>query len=136
MRTPDWDQVREFLRYDRWSPDKPRSTDHDYFEKTLPDGEILTTKVSRSGKKTMSAGRFKAILSDQLHISEQQFWEVLRTRKPAVRPAPEPEPEPPSLPLWLVRELERSGVPASQIEQLDERHARELLAEIRSRPQD
>ena len=68
MKTPTWDEVREFLQHDRWTADRKRSTDHDYFTKTLPDGEILITKVSRSSEKTMSPGRFKAILSDQLRL--------------------------------------------------------------------
>jgi len=134
LRTPTWDEVREFLQHDRWTSDRRRSTDHDYFTKTLPDGEILITKISRSTQKTMSPGRFKAILSDQLRVGEAQFWEVLRTKTSAARPAPAPEPEPASLPLWLAHELERCGVTPTEIEKLDEPRAKALLAEIRSRP--
>lgn len=134
MRTPTWDEVREFLRYDEWTPDKPRSTDHDYFEKVLPSGEVLVSKVSRSGRKTMSPGRFSATLSDQLRVSQAQFWEVLRLRKPADRPSPEPEPEPVSLPMWLAQQLERAGVLPQEIEGLDAHAATALLDEIRSRP--
>ena len=132
MRTPDWDEVREFLKHDLWAPDTPRSTDHDYFIKTLQDGEILITKVSRSGGRTMSAGRFKAILADQLRVNEAQFCEVLRTKKPANRPAPEPEPEPVSLPLWLAYELQRRGISAAAIGMLDERTSTEVLDRLRS----
>ncbi len=78
MKTPTWDEFREFLKHDNWEED--RATGHDFFEKTLPDGEILRTHASRSGSKTMSPGRFKAILSDQARLSEAEFWEVLRTR--------------------------------------------------------
>ena len=134
MRTPNWDEVREFLKHDLWAPDTPRSTDHDYFIKTLQDGEILITKVSRSGGKTMSGGRFKAILADQLRVNEAQFWEVMRTKMRANRPAPEPEPQPVSLPLWLARELDRRGIPPSEIEKLDERAAMEMLSDLRSQP--
>ena len=134
MRTPAWDELREFLKHDGWAPDRSRSTDHDYFVKTLPDGEILITKVSRSGGKTMSAGRFKAILSDQLRISAAQFWEVLRTTDPAERPSPHPEPEPVSLPLWLAHELQLRGVSAREIEGLDQDTAADLLHRLRSRP--
>ena len=135
MRTPDWDEVREFLKHDRWQHDAQRSTDHDYFEKVLPNGEILITKVSRSGKKTMSPGRFSAILSDQLRVGATQFWDVIRLKEPAERPSPEPERAPKSLPLWLVQQLERGGVTAEAIEGLDMDAARALLDEIRSRPQ-
>lgn len=101
MRTPSWDEFREFLGYDDWEED--RASGHDFYEKVLPDGEILRTHASRSGSKTMSPGRFKAILSDQLGLSEAEFWEVLRTRSPAPRPSPAPEPGPRSLPLWLAK---------------------------------
>ncbi|MEK6719449.1 MAG: hypothetical protein AABZ33_02125 [Chloroflexota bacterium] len=135
MRTPTWDEFRAFLRYDDWHED--RATGHDFFEKTLPDGEILRTHASRSGSMTMSPGRFKAILSDQLRLSEGEFWDVLRTRTRAVRPSPAPEPAPRSLPLWLAQALGREvGLTREQIAGLDEIDARQRLDEARSRPKD
>lgn len=135
MRTPSWDELREFLRHDDWEED--RATGHDFFEKTLPDGEILRTHASRSGSKTMSPGRFKAILSDQLRLSEAEFWEVLRTKTPAPRPSPAPEAAPRSLPLWLAQALEReAGLTGEQIAELDEDEARRSLDEARLRPRD
>jgi hypothetical protein len=135
VRTPTWDEFREFLRQDDWEED--RATDHDYFEKTLPDGEILRTHASRSGSKAMSSGRFKAILSDQLRLSEAEFWDVLRTKAPAPRPSPAPEPAPRSLPLWLAQALEREvGLTREQIAELDEDWARLRLDEARSRPKE
>jgi hypothetical protein len=135
LRTPTWTEIREFLKYDGWVPDKQRSTDHDYFEKELPD-DFLIMDVSRAGSKSMSPGRFKTILADQLRINEAQFWEVLRMKRPAERPTTEPEPQPVSLPLWLARELERRGVTPAEIENLDEAEANALLAGIRSRPRE
>lgn len=133
MRTPTWDVLREFLKHDGWTED--RTTGHDFFEKTLPDGEILRTHASRSGAKTMSPGRFKAILADQLTLSEAEFWEVLRTRTPATRPSPAPEPAPRSLPAWLADTLEReAGLEGERIAELDEETALHLLLEARSRP--
>lgn len=136
MRTPTWADVRDFLRHDDWVPDRSRSTDHDHFEKTLPNGGILITRVSRSGSKTMSPGRFKAILADQLQVDEGTFREVIRTKVRATRPVPEPEPAPASLPLWLVEQLEVEGIDQSDIEGLDEESARALLTEARSKPRD
>jgi len=133
VKTPSWDEIREFLRLDRWRED--RVTGHDFFEKTLPDGELLRTHASRSGGKSMSPGRFKAILSDQLQISAVEFWEVLRTGEPAPRPSPGPEPPPPSLPLWLARALEREcGLTLEEVAEVDEDDARRMLEERRSRP--
>lgn len=135
MKTPSWDEYRDFLRHDDWEED--RATGHDFFEKTLPDSEILRTHASRSSSKTMSPGRFKSILSDQLRLSEAEFWEVLRTKTAAPRPSPAPEPSPMSLPLWLAQALEREvGMSGDQIAELDEEQARQLLVEARSKPRE
>jgi hypothetical protein len=75
VKTPSWDEIREFLKHDGWTSD--RATGHTFFEKTLPDGEILQTHVSHSGSKTMTPGRFKAILADQLRIDEDKARELL-----------------------------------------------------------
>lgn len=132
MKTPTWDEFAEFLRYDEWRA--VRSTDHEFYEKTLPDGEILQTHASRSGSKTMSSGRFKTILIDQLRISEDAFWTVLRTKRPAPRPSPGPAPAPVSLPLWLALALEREGsLRRTEIATLDHAAAVARLHEIRSR---
>jgi hypothetical protein len=135
LSTPRWDEFREFLKHDDWQED--RATGHDFFERTLPDGEILRTHASRSGPKTMSPGRFKAILSDQLRLSEAEFWEVVRTRTPAPRPSPAPEPAPKSLPLWLAQALEREvGLTHQRMVELDEEQARRLLVDARSKPRE
>jgi hypothetical protein len=99
VKTPSYDEIREFLKADGWII--TRKTGHESHTKVLPNGEILETRASWSGQKTMSPGRFKAILLDQLKVDQQQFWDVLRTGKPAVRPAPAVEPEPLSIPKWL-----------------------------------
>jgi hypothetical protein len=133
VKTPTWDEILAFLRADRWEPD--RSTGHDFFEKTLPNGEILQTHASRSGSKTISPGRFKAILSDQLKVSEVEFWNVLRTGRPATRPSLAPETPPASLPLWLALALEvEVGLRPEQIAGLDEVGALALLVRARSEP--
>lgn len=133
MKTPSWDDIREFLKLDRWTLD--RATGHDRYEKVLPDGEILRTDASRAGDKAISPGRFKAILADQLRVSEAEFWQVLRTGQPAARPSSAPEPPPASLPLWLARALDReAGLAPDRIAELDEAAARRIIDEVRSRP--
>jgi hypothetical protein len=135
VKTPSWDEILELLRLDRWSED--RATGHDFFGKVLPNGEILHTHASRSGGKTVSPGRFKAILADQLRVGETEFWEVLRTRQPVTRPSPAPAPSPASLPMWIAQALEREvGLSREQIADLDESHARALIDEVRSRPRE
>ena len=83
MRTPTWAQIERFCRIDDWR--EVRRTGHVHFEKVLPDGTVLRTHRSFSSRKTMSPGRFVAILRYQLHVSEEQFWRVLETRKPVDR---------------------------------------------------
>ena len=105
MRTPTADELGPFFRYDEWT--EVRSTNHTHFEKTLPSGEILESHRSFSSDNELSPGRFKAILSTQLKVSQAEFWEVLRSRRPAPRPSPALEPMPASLPLWLALALGR-----------------------------
>lgn len=133
MKTPSYDEIREFLKADGWT--MIRKTGHAFYQKVLPDGEVLETRASWSGKKTMSPGRFKAILSDQLEVDQQQFWDVLRSGRPAPRPAPAVEPEPRSIPKWLDQALRRElGFGDDDLEGLGEHDARALLDEARSRP--
>lgn len=135
MKTSSRDEILAFLKFDRWSED--RATGHDFFEKILPNGEILHTYTSWSRSKTISPGRFKVILSDQLRVGEAEFWEVLRTREPATRPSPAPELPPASIPMWIAEALEREvGLSREQIADLDERDARALVDEVRSRPRE
>lgn len=59
---------------------------------------VLRAHRSFSSKKTMSPGRFEALLRYQLDVSEEQFWRALETRKPVDRrarrrPAPGRVPE-------------------------------------------
>ena len=103
MRTATYDEILRFLRIDGWVP--VRTTGHVHYEKRLPSGETLRTHASWSGQKTMSPGRFHAILHDQLRVGADEFWEALRTRKPPGRPSPSVPPAPTGLPLWLSRAL-------------------------------
>jgi hypothetical protein len=83
VRTPTWAQVERFCRIDGWR--EVRRTGHVHFEKVLPGGRVLRTHRSLSSKKTMSPGRFKALLRHQLDVSEEQFWRALETRTPVDR---------------------------------------------------
>ena len=121
MRTPTWDEFREFLKHDDWEDD--RATGHDFFERTLPDGEILRTHASRSGSKSMSPGQFKAILSDQLGLSEAEFWDVLQDEGPgrATQSGTCSLPRG-RFPCGCLQALEREvGLTREQIAELDER---------------
>jgi len=83
VRTPTWAQVERFCRIDGWA--EKRRSGHVFFERVLPDGTLLQTHRSFSSRKTMSPGRFKAILRYQLRVTEAQFWRALDTREPVDR---------------------------------------------------
>lgn len=102
MRTPTYGEIEAFCRSDGWH--EVRSTKHIFFEKRLQDGRVLQTHRSSSTDKTMSPGRFKAILATQLEVSADDFWETLRTGDPAPRPSA-PPPPPDTVPLYAVRVL-------------------------------
>lgn len=77
MKTPTWAQIEQFCRIDGWR--EVRRTGHLHFEKVLADGTVLRPHRSYASRKTMSPGRFKAILRYQLRVSEEQFWRALET---------------------------------------------------------
>lgn len=134
MRTPTFDEIEAFLKIDGWSQD--RSTGHDFYEKVLPNGETIRSHRSFAGKKTMSPGRFKAILADQLNVSEAEFWEALRTKRSVTRPSPQPQAAPASIPNWLRNALlAECGLGEEDVARLAEVQARELLTQHRSRPE-
>jgi hypothetical protein len=75
VKTPTWGEVERYCRLDGWH--EKRRSGHIFFEKVLPDGTVLQTHRSLSGRKTMSPGRFKAILRYQLKTTEAEFSRVL-----------------------------------------------------------
>jgi hypothetical protein len=133
VKTPDPGELADFFKHDGWT--EVRSTDHIHFEKQLRSGELLESHRS-FGSKPLGPRTFKLFLSLQVKLSEAEFWEVLRTRKPAPRPSPALEPKPVTLPLWVAQGLEDLGVPRERIAGLAPDEARTLLDELRSRPPD
>ena len=132
MRTPAWGEIERFCRIDGWQ--ESRRTDHVFFEKTLADGTVLRTHRSFAGGKTMSPGRFKAILRNQLRVSEEDFWRALETGEPAARPTKPVEAEP-GLPAYLVRVLKiELRLSETEIAELAPAEAERLVYEHWSQP--
>ena len=66
-----------------------RSTHHETYELELPDGRILSTRVSRPPDRTgYGAALWSHILRDQLQTSPEEFWQCVRTGEPPARSAP------------------------------------------------
>jgi len=131
LKSATWGQIEEFCRKDGWK--QVRETTHTFFENVLADGTVLQTHRSFAKDKTMSPGRFKAILRLQLQVSEKQFWEVLRTGQPAKRPAMLPD-ETVKHPAYVVRVLKQNlGKTEKEIARLSLQQARRMVEEYWSR---
>ena len=133
MRTPSWGEIERFCRIDGWR--ESRRTDHAFFEKALADGTVLRTHRSFAGGKTMSPGRFKAILRNQLRVSEADFWAALETGEPVPRPS-EPPAEEAAIPAYFVRVLKTELLLSEpEIAQLSPEDAQRLVHEHWSKSQ-
>ena len=138
MKTPDWSEVEAFCHVDGWDEvDQGRSPDHRYYRHLLDDGTVLETRVSHSAKKSMSPGRWKAILRDQLQVSEQDFWKALRTKDPVGRPselAADAQME--QVPAWAAAVLSsRLRMSPGEIAGLGRERAIQLANDAWSKPQ-
>lgn len=137
MRTPTWKQLERFCQVEEWEDRDAargrRSGDHKRYRLRLPDGNVLTTKVSH-GTGQVDAGLFTRILRDQLQVTEQEFWAAVDHRQPPVRVAAPAPPAGHRLPARLVEPLSRLGVPDEEMRELSVEQAEALLREERRRP--
>jgi hypothetical protein len=137
---PTWGEFEKFLGVDGWirlqaGSRGGRSEDHIFFEKVLPDGRVLQTHISHSRRGRPSAGRFGAILRDQLEVSREQFWTALHKGEPVDRPAALDESERVEHEAWVVAALARGlHMTAEQIAALSIDDAKQLVLDHWSRP--
>ncbi len=82
---------------------RARPGDHWRYRKDLPDGTSLRTKVSHSLRDEIGIDLFKHILRDQLRVTEDRFWDVVRGGATEVTEAPPPQAA--TIPGWLVQRL-------------------------------
>lgn len=68
---PSWSDLENFLRRDGWIMVRQNGRDKIY-EKTLPDGDVLRTKVSK-GTGEIGKGLFSRILKQQLRVEKEYF---------------------------------------------------------------
>lgn len=131
-REPSWDEIEAFAKADDWIPN--RDTGHAQWMKLLPGGDLLQLPISRGGDKTMSPGRFRQILRDQLKVTREQFWEAIKTGNPVGRPAPV---EAPAIehPTWVMRVLAVDvHLTAEEIGALSPDEAQALVRDYWERP--
>lgn len=129
-RTPSWDEIERFCRIDGWT--HVRSTDHEFWQRVLPSGEVSETHTSFASRKTMSQGRFAAILRSQLQVSRREFWNALQTGQAVERPSAEIEEGPRAHEAWVVIGLKHHGVVDDGIAGLSREEAVALLHEKRT----
>lgn len=135
MSAPTWGDLRAFCGADHWAP--PRQTKHAVYKKVLADGTALQTEASRGkDSENIGAGLFHFILRVELQVSEDEFWEAIRTGEPASRPAhpalPAAPPKPSAGMVFQLRKYLR--LTDAEISKLSKDEAVETLKEYFSRP--
>lgn len=103
-RRPTRAQVRRFCERQGF---RPSTTDHDFYDRVLPDGSTAGTKVSfdRTGTDTVPPSLWPRIWRRQLRLrAEDEFWRGLDGESVEYDVSPEPEPARP-LPDFLTRHL-------------------------------
>jgi hypothetical protein len=101
--------LKAFVEHDGWTEEpnlargRARTGDHWRYRKDLPDGASLRTKVSHSLRDEIGIDLFKYIVRDQLRVTEDRFWEVVRGGATGLTEAPPPQAA--TIPGWLVQRL-------------------------------
>jgi hypothetical protein len=121
----------KFCRIEGWTPVSDAAgrtgTHHVTYERALPDGRILRTRISHPPNRTSyGAGLWAHILRDQLDVDEATFWAAVRdgvkpSRGAAATPA---ETLPAELALLLVN---RVGLTREQLAAMTKTEAIERL---------
>jgi hypothetical protein len=137
VSAPTWGDLVAFCKADQWN--LSRQTKHAVYTRVLADGTALQTEASR-GKDAhdIGVGLFHFILRVELRVSEEEFWEAIRTGEPARRPAhPAPPRVPPKPSAGMVHQLRKYlRLGDDEISELSKDEAIEKLNEYFSRPSD
>lgn len=89
---------------------------HITYKLRLPDGRILRTRISRPADGTTYGARlWTHVLTDQLDVSEQDFWACVNDGVPPRRGAEAEEPPANALPAGLVHQLLKAGAAEADI---------------------
>ena len=120
-----WTQIRNA---------RGKSGHHVTLELTLPDGQVLRTRISHPpNRQAYGPSMWAHILRDQLHVGEEEFWACVRERKVPQRGRGEPTT--PSIPAGVVAQLLSHGVEESAVRQMSRAEAIERLNLIWSQPE-
>jgi hypothetical protein len=135
-RLPTKGDHERFLYVDGgWEP--YGNPDHKRFRKTLPDGDVTTTKISRGSQEIGDRNLWSRIIHHQLRVSYEEFFAAVDQGIPPQRDRPiEPDQaEPQSLEAWLVDRLRHQvGLTDEQIAAMTHFEAHEAWTDWQMRP--
>ncbi len=126
-RRPTWGQVRRFCERQGF---RQSTTDHDFYDKVLPDGSTAGTKISFgvAETETVPSSLWSRMWKRQLRLrSENEFWRGLDGELIIFDIPTTAEPAEP-LPDYLARHLrEDRHLPEEEIAALSRPEAQRLL---------
>lgn len=134
MPIPEKKDLRRFCELDGWEETEATSPDHYRYRKRLPDGKVLRTKVSHGrGPIVRNAALWTNVWRHQLGLkSEDEFWAVLNTRKPASRGEPASAALQPQMDAWLFEALVLTyGVYEDKVRAMSADEALQLYLKLR-----
>jgi hypothetical protein len=135
-RRPTWAQIRRFCERQGF---RAAATDHNFYDKVLPDGSTAGTKISfgLADTETVPAALWSRIWKRQLRLrSEGQFWQGL-DGGPVEYDVPVRPAEAERLPDFLARHLRHDRhLTEEAISATTREEAQRLLNEWYSRDQD
>ena len=133
--------LRQYVMNDRWTEEpnfargSRRIGDHRRYFRDLPDGTRLRTKVSHDEHAEIGEDLFHRILRDQLRVTGERFWEVVRGRSGPETDVAEPSAEP--IAGWLVtRLLFTVGLSEAEVAQMTAEEAHAAWLDYQTRPRE
>lgn len=131
MRPISFAHLRTFCQVDGWvrKADTPGHNvrKHEVWTKTLPDGAVLRTVISK-GAGEYSPQLASRIITRQLQVTEDEFWAAVRHRRAPDRGGKDDaRPQTALLPLALVQGLLAAGRSLDELRGLTPEEARRLL---------
>lgn len=110
---------------------------HITYELELPDGRVLRTRISRpANRESYGPALWKLILTEQLSVTEEQFWACVKDRRLPDRGGDSGDLPSRALPAQLVFQLLNIGLPETQVAQMTLEEAVATMTEHWSRPRE
>lgn len=133
--------LHQYVTNDGWTEEpnlargRRRTGDHRRYFRELPDGTRLRARISHDEDAEIGEDLFHRILRDQLRVTEEQFWEVVRGRAGSETVVAQPAVEP--VPGWLVtRLLFTVGLSEGDVAQMTADEARAAWLDYQTRPRE